>query len=53
MRILGFMHNHPDDAPAPSRADIEGIGDYLFGIVLCDGRYQWYDRNGVIDVTES
>lgn len=52
MRVLGFMHNHPDDSPAPSKADIEGIRDYSFGIVLCQGRYQWYDGNGTIVVKE-
>ena len=45
-QIVGFAHTHPDNSPKPSIEDKNGIGEGLFGVVICNNQLSWYTREG-------
>lgn len=47
--IIGFIHTHPPEQYKPSSADIAGVGESLFGAVLCEDRFVWFNSAGVFN----
>ena len=44
--IVGFAHTHPPSKYIPSDDDISGIGNKLFGLVICENQRVWYTKSG-------